>query len=146
MDKTTKKCLLTLCDKLLEVVAVLPMQVSPSEIEGVRTEVLKCKISNRKPKDELPPVDRDKLKEVMAYFREQWGGNNVPNFNSVYYPRNIRPAKEALLLANCDAEKVKRVIDYVKQDMNNKNIPWTMQTVVKMYKHVEAKIGDGIWL
>jgi hypothetical protein len=142
MDKITKHALCQICETLISIGQALPLAVDIDSLSHTLAAVKKAKVHTGGGKTG-GKVDRKSLVEVMEHFKEQWGGKDMPAFNKVYWPRNMKPAKELLLLTGGDVPKAKRAVDMVRAELSRKQIPWNMNTVVKMFSRIEHKVESG---
>lgn len=92
---------------------------------------LKRNTSSKNEKEMKSKELNDNQKVVLGFKCMMGIDKNNKNWDLVYFPRFSKPAKELLKLFGNDYEKAWECIEDVVRKLENKNLSWTPETIVK---------------
>ena len=90
---------------------------------------------SRQPPDNVV-VDKIRIdKIILHYIKEKGWEESIkknPSLQGDIFKRNVKPAKQLLMIANNDEEVIKS-ITRMTEDYKKKNLSWTLETVIRHY-------------
>ena len=81
-------------------------------------------------------IDKIRIdKIILHYIKEKGWEESIkknPSLQGDIFKRNVKPAKQLLMIANNDEEVIKS-ITRMTEDYKKKNLSWTLETVIRHY-------------
>jgi len=98
-------------------------------------------------KDSYPRIDKNRIDKIIReYIREKGWVDYLeknPFLKGNVFQRNLRPAKELIIIANDDTKAIK-AISVMAKEYKEKKLDWTLETVIKHYVKMSGGEVDDI--
>ena len=81
---------------------------------------------------------QEKMRKIIEYFKTLKGYSEIKEWDKYNWKRHTKPAKLLLTLTG-SVDKAIKVIDWLNELYEEKNLDWTLETVIKKYPDFQLK-------
>jgi len=81
---------------------------------------------------------QDEMRKIIEHFKTLKGYSEIENWDKHNWKRHTKPAKLLLTLTS-SVDKAIKVIDWLNELYEEKNLDWTLETVIKKYPDFQLK-------